>query len=167
MTWWEVHPALVHFPIAFLLGGLAVDLYARRKHREALARAATGLYVAGTLSGLLAALAGLVAFFTVPHAGGLAHALMYWHPGVSLVSLGLFTALALRRWRSRTAPAGPGTLILSLFASALLAAGGLIGGYMVYHLGVGVTPEGPESPTPASHEPHSPAAPAPQEPPAK
>lgn len=167
MTWWEVHPALVHFPIAFLLGGVAVDLYARRKPRESLARAATGLYVAGTLSGLVAAVAGIVAFFTVPHAGGLAHDLMYWHPGVSLASLALFAGLAFRRWRSRIAPAGPGTLILSLLASALLAAGGFLGGYMVYHLEVGVTRDGSESPSPGTHETHSPASSAPQESPAK
>lgn len=156
MTWWEAHPALVHFPIAFLLGGAAVDLYTRRKPREALTRAAAGLYVAGTLSGLAAALAGFLAFFTVPHAGGLAHALMYWHPGISLVSLGLFAALAVRRWRSRGAPAGPGRLILSLVASALLAAGGFLGGYMVYHLGVGAAKG--EAGAPGTHDSHFPAS---------
>lgn len=172
MTPWEIHPALVHFPIAFLLGAVAVDLYARLKPGESLTRVAAGLYVAGTAGGVPAILAGLVAFFTVPHAGGRAHDLMYWHPGVSAASLGLFAAVAVRRWRLRSAPARTGAFVLALLASALLAAGGFLGGYMVYHLGVGVSRKMPEGPghgpgTQKAHPAGSPASDGSQELPAK
>lgn len=63
---WEWHPATVHFPVAFLLGAVALDLYAWHRGRADLVRAATGLIAAGTLLGLVAVATGLLAFFTVP-----------------------------------------------------------------------------------------------------
>jgi hypothetical protein len=62
---WEFHPALVHFPIAFLLGAVIYDLYDwwRADLNANRPRIATGLLLAGTLTAALAALAGLVAFF--------------------------------------------------------------------------------------------------------
>jgi uncharacterized membrane protein len=136
---WEWHPALLHFPLAFLLGGVAVDLWAMARPRELLTRAAAGLLVAGVVSGWIAAAAGLLAFLTVPHAGAVHH-LMYWHPAFTAPSLALFTALAVVRWRKRASPAGAGTAVLSGIAALLLAIGGFIGGYLVYHGGVGAAP---------------------------
>lgn len=39
---WEAHPATVHFPIAFLLGAVALDLYAWWGGRTDLSRIAPG-----------------------------------------------------------------------------------------------------------------------------
>ncbi len=44
---WELHPILNHFPIAFLLGGLALELYAGWRGRQALLQVATGLWCRG------------------------------------------------------------------------------------------------------------------------
>jgi uncharacterized membrane protein len=63
---WEIHPALNHLPIALLLGGVILDLWAWGRGRPALAQVATGMLVAGVLTGVLTALAGLLAYFTVP-----------------------------------------------------------------------------------------------------
>ena len=43
---WEFHPMLVHFPIAFLIGGVAVELFALRRPGEMLHRAAAWLLLA-------------------------------------------------------------------------------------------------------------------------
>ena len=48
---WEYHPALVHFPIAFLIGAVLLDLYAWRRGEPAPARVATGLLLAGVATG--------------------------------------------------------------------------------------------------------------------
>ena len=61
----EIHPALNHFPIAFLIGGVLLDLYAAWRHQESLMRAATALIFTGILKGLLTGAAGFLAFFTV------------------------------------------------------------------------------------------------------
>lgn len=39
MNLWEIHPMLVHFPIAFLLAAAALDLPALRWPRESVAQA--------------------------------------------------------------------------------------------------------------------------------
>src|SRR6266542_897509 len=74
---WELHPALVHFPLALLLSGVVLDLYAWWRGRPGQLRAVAGLLVAGVVTGLVAALAGVLAFFTVPAHTAAAHRLMY------------------------------------------------------------------------------------------
>lgn len=134
---WEVHPALTHFPIAFLLGAVALDLYVGWRDRPDLRRAATGLLVAGVWTGWVVALAGLLAFFTVPGHTEQAHWLMYWHMAIQAAALLLFTWLAQARWRDR--PAGVGWLTEAV-ATLLLVIGSGVGGYIVYHGGAGVEP---------------------------
>ena len=84
---WEIHPALVHFPIAFLLGGVVVDLYGWLRQRPEAYRIGGGLLMAGLLTGVVAALAGLLAFFTVSGHTEQAHGLMYWHLSILSASL--------------------------------------------------------------------------------
>jgi uncharacterized membrane protein len=138
---WEIHPALNHLPIAFLLGGVAVDLYAWWCWRPNLSQVATGLLVAGVLTGALAALAGLLAFFTVPAHTDEAHWLMYWHAGVQVIALAMFAWPAWRRWRSWTAAPTAGSRFITCLAAVLLLVGSSIGGYIVYHGGAGIDPQ--------------------------
>ena len=137
---WELHPALNHFPIAFLLGAVILDLYAWWWGKESLLPIATGLLVAGVLTGVITALSGLLSFFTVPAHTLRAHELMYWHLAIQAASLLLFAWSAWLRWRGRISSPTVGARAIGLVAAALLSVGSAIGGYIVYHGGAGVDP---------------------------
>jgi uncharacterized membrane protein len=138
---WEIHPALIHFPIAFLLGGLLVDLIARIRPRESLTRIASGLLVAGVISGILAAAAGAISYYTVPAHTEAAHEQMDAHLVLASLALGLFGLVAIARWRRRTQPASLVALSGGLMGSALLISAALLGGKTVYQGGAGVDPQ--------------------------
>jgi uncharacterized membrane protein len=142
---WEVHPALVHFPIAFLLGGVALDLFAWRRLRRqenlteiapelrALTQFATGLLIAGVLAGVPAVLTGFVAYVTAPLY--VADTSILWHLGVSLSSLTLFAWVAFVRWLDWASYPTVVTRVTGLVAAVLLAAGAALGGHLVYRGG--------------------------------
>jgi len=138
---WEIHPALNHLPIAFLLGGVVLDLYAWWRRRPTIAQVATGLLLAGVLSGLLAALAGVLAFFTVPAHTDEAHRLMFWHMGTQAAAMVLFIAVAWGRWRNWFVPPSAVVRFVECFAALLLLVGSGLGGYLVYHGGAGIDPK--------------------------
>lgn len=138
---WEIHPALNHLPIAFLLGGVVLDLYAWWRGRPALAQVATGLLVAGVLTGLLAILAGVLAFFTVPAHTDEAHRLMFWHMGIQAASMLLFIPVAWKRWRNWALPPPAASRLVAFVAALLLLVGSGLGGYIVYHGGAGIDPQ--------------------------
>ena len=138
---WEIHPATVHFPIALLLAGVAMDLYAWWRGRQELLRVAHGILVAGVLAGLLAALSGFLAFLTLPptHTEE-AHTLMYWHLGLQVAALVAFASVVLARWRLRQrAPAGV-LRTTGLVAAGLLVVGSYLGGHLVYRGAAGIDP---------------------------
>jgi uncharacterized membrane protein len=141
MELWEIHPALVHFPIALLLSAVCLDLYARVRQRVVAGQVATGLFIAGVLSGLVAGLAGLVAFFTVPAAHTeLAHDRVIWHLSFALASVVLFAVVAWLRWRGWRELPSVGTLAVAVVAAVLLGVAGYLGGHIVYHGGMGIDP---------------------------
>jgi uncharacterized membrane protein len=141
MKAWEFHPALVHFPIALLLAGVAVDLYAWRGSREGLWRAATGLLIAGVITAALAVAAGWVAFFTVPatHTEQ-AHHQMPWHIGTAATMFILFAGVAIVRWRNWGSAPSPLVRAVGLVAAVVLLVAAYLGGTMVYHGGMGIDP---------------------------
>jgi len=138
---WELHPALMHFPIAFLLGGLLIDLVARIRPRDSLTRVASGLLIAGVVSGVVAAAAGAISYFTVPAHTEAAHEQMDAHFVLASAALVLFALVALARWRQRTQPASAVALSGGVMASALLIGAAFLGGKTVYQGGAGIDPE--------------------------
>lgn len=137
---WELHPMLVHFPIAFLLGSVALMLWAWWRPTEMRHQTAAGMLLAGTILGWLAAAAGGLAYFTVPAHTEEGHILMYWHLGLGLATLILFTWLSVFRWRDRVTPATRTQLITAFCGAVLLLFTGYLGGSIVYHHGAGVDP---------------------------
>lgn len=132
---------LVHFPIAFLLGGTVLLLWAWWRPNEMRHRAAAGLLLAGMLLGWLAAASGGLAFFTVPAHTEEGHSLMYWHLGLGTAMLLVFTWLAIVQWRRRTERTTGIQLIAAIGGALLLTITGYLGGAIVYHHGAGVNPD--------------------------
>jgi uncharacterized membrane protein len=137
----EIHPALVHFPIAFFLGGVTLDLYAWWMRREDLARIAIGLLAAGVVMAVPTALAGLLAFFTVPAHTAAAHDIMIWHLVSEVAAVALFTAVVIVRWRNGLALPGAAARGLGLLAAVILLVASYLGGVLPYHEGAGVNPQ--------------------------
>lgn len=135
---WELHPALVHFPIAFLLAAAVLDLLGGHR-REETARWATGLAVAGCATGAAAAIAGVVAWMTIPgHPEG-AHSVMTWHAVVQSLALALFTVRGILGWRAPRRVPGMVPRVIGWLGAAALLVGSSLGGHLVFHQGIGVT----------------------------
>lgn len=141
MELWEIHPSLIHFPIAFLIAAVCYDLYlwSRGDHRPSVT--ANGLYITGVLTAAVAAAAGVLAFYTAPASyTEEAAEIVWWHIGAAVVQFILFAIIAVVRFRHRR-DASPGwTRALALVAALVLIFAGYEGGYMVYHGATGIEP---------------------------
>ncbi len=150
-----LHPMVVHFPIALLTLGLALQLFQLTGKAEkfpSIGFTISWLLWLGTIAAIAAAGAGLLAEKTVPH---LATAMeeIEEHEELGLWTAGIFTALSVVRiiFRKRFPDMAFGWK--SLFALVWLASVGLLfaaarcGGELVYDYGVGVSKA-----TPAEHQ---------------
>lgn len=131
-----IHPMLVPFPIAFLVGAFATDLAFWGTSDPFWARVSLWLIGAGLLMGLLAAAVGLIEFVTIArareHMAGWIHFL-----GNALV---LVLALANLFLRLDDPVAGmlPSGVMLSGVTAALLGVTGWYGGELAYRHKIGV-----------------------------
>lgn len=132
-----VHPMLIPFPIAFLIGGTLTDIAYVSTLDEFWGRASIWLIASGFVTGLAAALAGLIDFMTIRRAR--AHLSGWIHLIGNTAALGL----ALINWLARVSdPASfiqPWGLVLSLVITALLAVTGWTGGELSYRHQIGVS----------------------------
>lgn len=134
----EVHPSVVHMPLAFAPLAIGADfagVAANDPSLRAFGRASIGL---AAVTAAMAAVTGLIAQEEV-RAEGAAHDALVTHRTLNIAGGVLLTGMAL--WRRNNEPSagylalGAG-LLGSLFYSAYL------GGKMVYHHGVGVVAAG-------------------------
>ena len=141
----NIHPLLVHFPIAFLSLFVAIDLIGTATKKFELRNFAGGLLYLGTVFASFTVWAGMYAAETVPHAHNV-HDIMERHEqlGISILAL----SLALTTWRLRRPVEGWGIYnLLTVILAGVLIAGADLGGLMVYKYGVAVqavtvSPEG-------------------------
>ncbi|MDD1650595.1 MAG: DUF2231 domain-containing protein [Methylococcaceae bacterium] len=136
----NIHPLLVHFPIAFLTGFLLVEWFGLVFKRLGARQLASGLLYLGAASAVLTAIFGLIAAESVPH-GALVHEIMEWHMRAGLTVASLSVVLAI--WRAIGGiPTSTMTQVLSLLVTVIMAVvlflGADLGGMMVYKHGVGV-----------------------------
>jgi uncharacterized membrane protein len=148
----NIHPLLVHFPIAWWIAAVIVDVVAFVLPRAAWANTtASVMYPA-------AAVSAVVTYFTGRHAAsvvltpGMAHPVVLLHWNWALVTTVGFAVIALlRAWAQFARPRPPDWVRPALIVAALAALAGLfqtgeLGARLVYEHGVGVSLPGGASP---------------------
>lgn len=132
----NIHPVLVHFPIAFLSLFVVIDLIGTARKKSEWRNFAAGFLYLGTVFAALTVWAGFHAAETVPH-GHNVHEIMERHEHLGISILGL--SLALSAWRLRRPVNGFGIYnVLSIILAGILIFGADLGGLMVYKYGVAV-----------------------------
>jgi uncharacterized membrane protein len=132
-----LHPAIIPFPIAFLVGAFITDIVFWQTADAFWARMSQVLIGAGILTGLLAAMLGLVDFLAIERVrkrrAGWIHAL----GNAAVMVLSIFNFL-LRLGGDPAARVVPWGLGLSLIVALLLGVTGWFGGELVFRHKVAV-----------------------------
>jgi uncharacterized membrane protein len=131
-----IHQMLIVFPLGLLGMAVIFDIIRLAFGYDSLAVPAYYMIAAGVITGLLAAIFGLVDWLAIP-ARTRARAIGLWHAVGNVVVVALFAA---SWWLRRDAPGTPGTtaFVLALVGLGLALVTGWLGGELVDRLGVGV-----------------------------
>lgn len=133
----ELHPSLVHFPLALLPLAIGADLLGRASGNEKLLEAGRiGIGLAAG-SAAIAGLAGLVAQQEVD-AQGRALDELITHRNINLSAVAIAAGMA--AWRMTRERPSAAYLALGLASMGAVTYSAYLGGHMVYELGVGVKP---------------------------
>jgi uncharacterized membrane protein len=136
----NLHPLLVHFPIAFLSTFFALDLVGTITKNPESRRVATWLLYFGTVAALITVIAGLIAAENVAH-GSNVHDIMERHEQIGIAIFSTTVLLSIWRIKSGILPKGGANnffLFLSALMCLLMMLGADLGGLMVYKYGVAV-----------------------------
>jgi nitrite reductase/ring-hydroxylating ferredoxin subunit/uncharacterized membrane protein len=132
-----IHPMLVAFPIAFLYGALGFDAAGRLASWPGGWTTGAFLSVAALVSGLVAAVPGLIDYLSAVPPNSSARARATQHLLVNISALAAFALGWAFRDRATLAP-GAGTLLLEAAGVGLITWGGWLGGTLVYRNQIGV-----------------------------
>ena len=135
-----IHPILVQFPVAFLVGALLSDAVFWLNSDVFWAKASYWLIVGGLIGGLAAALTGMLDFLRIERVrkrtAGWAHLIL----NVSALALTIVNLLL--RLNNPVSPILPWGLILSVVVATLLGLSGWYGGELVYRHKISVIGNG-------------------------
>ena len=135
-----LHPAMVHFPVAALLGLIATDLAFLLTADAFWARASLWLAGVGALGGFLAGIVGMLDLLSVRQIRRLVSG---WSHGLlAIMLLSLASLNWLLRLQDPVSAIFPWGLYLSVLSGVLIGVTGYLGGQLVYEYGVGVDIEG-------------------------
>ena len=136
----NIHPVLVHFPIAFLSAFFALDLIATLAKKQHWRDVASWMLYLGAVTAVFTVIAGFNAAGSVAH-GGEVHPIMERHKdfGIAVLCLAIFLSI----WRALSGGVIQGiangfflALAAAMFITMILGAD--LGGLMVYQHGVAV-----------------------------
>jgi uncharacterized membrane protein len=135
----EIHPALVHYPLALLPAALTADALGRVTGSEGLLDLGRRLMPVAAASALAAGIFGLVAQESV-RTDGTTSEMLATHRTLNLGLIGLAAVMAAKRWGESR----PSLRYLALGAGglAVMSYSAYLGGNMVYEHGVGVSSAG-------------------------
>ena len=132
-----IHPMLIPLPIGALVLSLLTDVVFSFGGSEFWAEASWWLLWVGAVTGVLAALVGLVDYVTIhrvrTHRAGKIHLVS------NLAVLGLVAVNLVLRAGEHASAVTPAGLIVSIVTAGLLGVSGWYGGELSYRHGVGVT----------------------------
>jgi uncharacterized membrane protein len=136
----NIHPSLVHYPIALLSLFFLLELTGSFFWKDKLRPAASAMLYAGTLGAIATVAAGLYAARIVHH-GQVVHEIMEWHEHLGITVALLAVVLSIWRIIAKQAIEGMARA-LHLFLASIMATcllfGADLGGLMVYEHGVAV-----------------------------
>ncbi|RAM50464.1 MAG: hypothetical protein C6Y22_16850 [Hapalosiphonaceae cyanobacterium JJU2] len=140
-----IHPILVQFPIAFLVGAFLTDAVFWFTNDSFWARGSFWLITAGLVGGFAAAITGLLDFLRIgrvrKRTAGWAHLIL----NVSALVLTIINLVL--RWNNPISAVLPWGLIISVIVATLLGISGWYGGELVYRHKISVIGNGnPEQP---------------------
>lgn len=135
----EIHPSLVHFPLALIPASLLLDLIGRLTGKRSWMRAGARMMPIAAASGAVAATVGLVAQGAV-EVDRDAHETLVTHRNLNLGLVVLTGVLALMRARSQTPSIG--YLAAGVAGVVAMNCTAYLGGQLVYRHGVGVEKAG-------------------------
>ncbi|MFW6059487.1 MAG: DUF2231 domain-containing protein [Phycisphaeraceae bacterium] len=136
-----IHPMLVLFPVAFLIGALATDIAYASVLDPMWASFSFWLIAAGLVMGVLAAIVGAVDFWTIDRARQGTDGWMHFiGNGVVLVLAAVSLGF---RWVQPVDFVVPWGLVLSTVITVLLLITGWYGGELSYRHRIGVAPQRP------------------------
>lgn len=137
----NIHPLIVHFPVALAFAVVIFDLIGIFSRRPSFISAATKLSVFAALGGAAAVITGLIAEESVRHSDA-AHELLETHEALGFAFLGVMVIMAIFRLAVGKRLEERGVwiaVLLGLTAAAVVGTGAYIGGELVYryHVGIG------------------------------
>ncbi len=134
----EMHPTLVHLPMALLPLAVVADWIGTTRDDDAMRQVGRTAIQVAAVGAVAAAGSGLIAGEQVNE--GTAHEMLVTHRNLNAAAT--VTALAMASWRSHHDRPGALYLATGVAAVGLLGYTAYLGGKMVYAEGVGVKPAG-------------------------
>lgn len=137
-----IHPMLIPIPATTLLGTLVTDLVYRSTANVFWAEASWWLLLVGVISGVVAAIPGLIDYLSIQELRRLPSA--HVHAAGNLIAIGLAAAnLAFRAGGDADVTAG--NLVLSFAVAGILVVTAWLGGELSYRHRIGIIADESES----------------------